>query len=273
MAPDAAGDGPQLPPGYRLRRFDDLDSTNDEAKRQAAQGAPNGTVIVARRQTAGRGRRGRGWESPEGNLYATLLLRPDYGPQQAAQLSFVTALALADTVRGILPAKKRVELKWPNDVLVKGRKISGILLEAAPGGGGLDWVVIGCGINIVSHPKLARGKATSLMAEGASPPTLDSVLEIFLQALHGGIARWQAKGFAPVREDWLTSAHGVGQSIVVRLPGETLRGTFAALDENGALELELAAGGQRLVTGGEVYFGRDAEAGSANHSAPNSAQG
>ena len=262
MAPGAAGDGPQIPlapPGYRLRRFDDLDSTNDEAKRQAAQGAPDGTVFVARRQTAGRGRRGRSWESPEGNLYASLLLRPEYGPQQAAQLSFVTALALADTVRAILPPKKCVELKWPNDVLVKGRKISGILLEAAPGGGGLDWLVIGCGINIVSHPKLQEGKATSLAAEGASAPALDSVLDIFLQALHGGIARWEANGFAPVREAWLTSAHGVGRPIVVRLPGETLRGTFSALDENGALKLELAGGGERLVTGGEVYFGRGGE--------------
>ncbi len=273
MAPDAARDGPQspqVPPGYRLRRFDDLDSTNDEAKRQAAQGAPDGTVIVTRRQTEGRGRRGRGWESPEGNLYATLLLRLDYGPQQASQLSFVSALAVAETVRGILPAKKRVELKWPNDVLVKGRKISGILLEAAPGGGHLDWVVIGCGINVVSHPKLAAGKATSLMAEGAPPVTPDSVLASLLQALHGGIARWQAQGFAPVREAWLASALGLGRPIEVRLPGETLRGTFAALDENGALWLELADGDQRLVTGGEVYFGRDAEAGLANHSAPNS---
>lgn len=273
MAPGAAGDGPQLPPGFRLRRFEDLDSTNDESKRQAAQGAPDGTIIVARRQTAGRGRRGRGWESPEGNLYASLLLRPDYGPQQAAQLSFVTALAVADTVRGILAAKTPVELKWPNDVLVKGRKISGILLESAPGGGRLDWVVIGCGINIVSHPELERGKATSLMAEGAPPLTLDSVLESFLQALHGGIARWQAKGFAPVREAWLASALGLGRSIEVRLPGETLRGTFAALDENGALRLDLAGGGQRLVTGGEVYFGRSGEAQPAHEPAHDPARG
>ena len=271
-----AADGPQnprVPPGYRLRQYDDLDSTNDEAKRQAARGAPDGTIIVARHQTGGRGRRGREWVSPEGNLFVTLLLRPDCGPQQASQLSFVAALAVAETIRGILPAGKRVELKWPNDVLVKGRKISGILLEAAPGGGGLDWVVIGCGINVASHPELREGMATSLLAEGAPPLTLDSVLADLLQTLHDGIARWQAKGFAPVRADWLASAHGVGQPIVVRLAGETLRGTFAALDENGALLLELAGGGRRLVTGGEVYFGPDAEAVSAHQSAPNSAQG
>lgn len=267
MTAGAAGDGPQLPPGYRLRRFDEVDNTSDEAKRQAAQGAPHGTIIVAGRQTAGRGRRGRAWESPEGNLYASLLLRPDYEPQQAAQLSFVTALAVAETVRGILPAKKRVELKWPNDVLVKGRKISGILLESSPRGGGLDWLVIGCGINIASQPKLASGKATSLMAEGAPELTPDAVLEPFVQALHSGIERWKLNGFAPVREAWLASARGVGRSVEVRLPGETLRGTFAALDENGALRLELAGGGERLVTGGEVYFGRTSGVQSAGEAA------
>ncbi len=255
MTPGPAGDGQLLPPGYRLRRFDQLDSTNDEAKRQAAEGAPNGTIILARRQTAGRGRRGRSWESPEGNLYASLLLRPDCEAQQAAQLSFVAALAVADTLGGILPSEKRVELKWPNDVLVGGRKISGILLESAPGGGRLDWVIIGCGINIMTHPELARGRATSLMAEGASPLTPESLLANLVLALHGGIGRWQANGFAPVREAWLASAHGIGRPIEVRLPDETLHGTFAALDENGALMLELACGGQRLVTGGEVYFG------------------
>jgi BirA family biotin operon repressor/biotin-[acetyl-CoA-carboxylase] ligase len=123
----------------------------------------------------------------------------------------------------------------------------------------------------VSHPELREGKATSLVAEGAPPPALDAVLADLLQALHDGIARWQAKGFAPVRADWLASAHGVGQPIVVRLAGENLHGTFAALDENGALLLELAGGGQRLVTGGEVYFGPDVEAVSAPQSAPNSA--
>lgn len=249
-----------MPPGYRLRRFDQLDNTNDEAKRRAARGAPDGTIILARRQTAGRGRRGRSWESPEGNLYASLLLRPDYDAQEAAQLSFVTALAVATTVRAILPAEKRVALKWPNDVLVEGRKISGILLESAPGGGHLDWVIIGCGINITTHPELARGRATSLMAEGASPLTPETLLANLVLALHGGIARWQTNGFAPVREAWLASAHGIGRPIEVRLPGETLRGTFAALDESGALKLELAGGGQRLVTGGEVYFGHSDEA-------------
>jgi BirA family biotin operon repressor/biotin-[acetyl-CoA-carboxylase] ligase len=267
MAAGTVGDGPNLPPGYRLRRFEDLDNTSDEAKRQAAQGAPHGTVIVADRQTAGRGRRGRAWESPEGNLYASLLLRPDYEPQRAAQLSFVTALAVAETVRGILPAKKRVELKWPNDVLVKGRKISGVLLESSPRGGGLDWLVIGCGINITSHPELASGKATSLVAEGASALTPVSVLETFVQALHTGIEGWEAAGFAPVREAWLASARGVGRPVEVRLPGETLHGTFAALDETGALKLELAGGGERLVTGGEVHFGRTGDGQSVGESA------
>ena len=242
--------------GRRIVWHETTASTNDDARRAAEAGEPEGLVVIADVQTAGRGRMSRSWVSPPGrDLLFSVLLRPE--PVDLPKMPLLAGLAVARTLDAF--TSTRVTLKWPNDVLVEGRKISGILLEAAPGGGGLDWLVIGCGINIVSHPKLQEGKATSLAAEGASAPALDSVLDIFLQALHGGIARWEANGFAPVREDWLTSAHGVGRPIVVRLPGETLRGTFSALDENGALKLELAGGGERLVTGGEVYFGGGGE--------------
>lgn len=268
MPGGAATDGLKLPTGYRLRQHETLDSTNDEARRQAVQGAPDGTVVIAKRQTSGRGRRGRDWASPMGNLYASLLLRPDYEPQEAAQLSFVTALAVAKTVGEVLPAHKRIELKWPNDVLVEGRKISGILLESALAGNGqLDWIIIGCGINIASHPKLALGEATSLAAEGARPVTPDDVLESLVGAIHEGIAGWETNGFAPVREAWLSLARGVGGSIEVRLPGETLQGTFKNLDASGALELQQQDGTCRTVTGGEVYFGEPGQAGLTAESA------
>ncbi len=256
MAPGLAPAQPSLPAGFTLRALDEIDSTNAEAKRQAATGAPSGTLIVAREQSGGRGRHGRPWQSPPGNVYASLLLRPDCRAQEAAQLSFVAALAVADTVAALLPARRHIQLKWPNDVLVGGRKISGVLLECAPGAGTrLDWVVVGCGINVASHPELDDGAATSLRAEGARDATVTAVLQTFAHGFVAWMARWEGEGFGPVRSAWLASALGLGRPIEVRLPNETLRGVFRALDAGGALELALEGGGQRLVTGGEVYFG------------------
>ena len=247
---------PSLPAGFTLQAHDELDSTNEEAKRQAAEGAPSGTLIVAREQSGGRGRQNKTWQSPPGNVYASLLLRPDCRAQEAAQLSFIAALAVADTVGALLPARRDIKLKWPNDVLVGGRKISGILLESAPGADArLDWLVVGCGINVVSHPELDGGEATSLRAEGAHDATATSVLQTFAHGFVAWMARWEVEGFGPARAAWLASALGLGSPIEVRLPNETLRGVFKALDAGGALELALEGGGERLVTGGEVYFG------------------
>ena len=144
---------PELPAFYRLLAYEQIDSTNEEAKRLAAAGAPAGTLVWAGEQLAGRGRRGRGWASPPGNLYVSLLLRPACPPAQACQLNFVAAVALAEAVSALLPAGAGVALKWPNDVLVGGAKVSGILLEASAAlDRSIDWLVIGAGVNIASHP-------------------------------------------------------------------------------------------------------------------------
>ena len=122
---------PALPPGFRLAALETVDSTNAEALRRAEAGAPDGTFVWARRQEAGRGRQAKPWSSPAGNLYTSLLLRPACAPARAAELSFVAAVAVADTVADLLgPAGPAVSCKWPNDVLVDGAKISGILLES-----------------------------------------------------------------------------------------------------------------------------------------------
>jgi len=165
-----------LPAGWSLIALDSVESTNDEAKRRAERGAADGTVVCARAQTAGRGRRGRRWSSPEGNLYVSIILRTDKPPAEAAQLSLATGLALAEALEGLLPEGVTVRCKWPNDVLVDGCKIAGILLESS-GAARVDWIVVGCGVNVVSHPDLAAYPATDLSAAGCDGVTVERVLE------------------------------------------------------------------------------------------------
>ena len=148
-----SGAPPELPSACRLVSYDRLGSTNDEAKRLARTGAAAWTIVTAREQTAGRGRRGRSWIAIPGNLFMTVILRPDCTPQTAAQLGFVAALAVGEAVRAVVPAEVSVRFKWPNDVLLDGAKVSGILLESeTTEWGALDWLIVGIGVNVVGHP-------------------------------------------------------------------------------------------------------------------------
>jgi BirA family transcriptional regulator, biotin operon repressor / biotin---[acetyl-CoA-carboxylase] ligase len=247
---------PGLPAFYRLLAYEQIDSTNEEAKRLASAGAPAGTLVWAGEQLAGRGRRGRGWASPPGNLYASLLLRPACPPAQACQLNFVAAVALAEAVSALLPAGAEVALKWPNDVLVRGAKVSGILLEASAAlDRSVDWLVIGAGVNIVSYPTDTPYPATSLQREGAATSAAD-VLRTFAESLLAWSETWRAQGFPPVRARWLASARGLGEPIEVRLERETLRGRFSNLDESGALMLDMTDGTRRQITTGDLFFPR-----------------
>ncbi len=243
----------RVPDGYRVTELDDIDSTNLEAARQAGTGAPDGTVIWAKAQSGGRGRRGRAWNSPAGNLYCSILMRPTEPAQTAAQIGFVVSLAGAEAVRGVLPAGRVAALKWPNDILISGRKVAGILLESqssAPGR--LDWLVAGFGLNVVSHPDSVEYPASDLRAEGAST-TARGMLEAYLESFARWRARWRGEGFAPVRAAWTGLAVGLGRDIKVRLTDETLEGRFRALDDDGGLVLELADGSLRVVTSGQVF--------------------
>jgi len=246
---------PGLPAFYRLLAHEQIDSTNEEAKRLAATGAAAGTLVWAGEQLAGRGRRGRGWASPPGNLYASLLLRPACSPARACQLNFVAAVALAEAVSAMLPAGATVTLKWPNDVLIRGAKVSGILLEAsATLDRSIDWLVIGVGVNIASYPDGTPYPATSLKCEGAADVTASGVLEAFAERFQAWYETWRGQGFAPVRTRWLASARGLGEPIEVRLERETLKGRFSHLDESGALMLDMADGVRRQITTGDLFF-------------------
>ena len=245
-----------LPAGYRLATFESLDSTNEQARGLAMDGALDGTVIWAKSQTAGRGRQGREWASPEGNLYCSIVVRPEVPAADAAQLSFVTALALGRAVSGLLPDGVEMRYKWPNDLLLDGRKAAGILLESSGGAAGkLDWLVIGAGLNVEECPDVTDGyPATSLREAGVRPVALDDILARYIGGFAHGRTRWQNEGLAAVREAWLERAARLGEDITVRLPGDQLKGRFTGLDEGGALLLDLPDGSRRTITAGDVFF-------------------
>jgi BirA family biotin operon repressor/biotin-[acetyl-CoA-carboxylase] ligase len=247
---------PDLPPAYRLIARDTVGSTNEEAKALARQGAEDGTIVWAREQTAGRGRDGRQWNSPRGNLYCSLILRPDCAPAQAAQISFVTALGVGGALASVLPPLERVQYKWPNDVLLGDAKVAGILLETESGGADtLAWLVVGVGINLASHPDNTPYPATDLRARTGDTVTPEEMLAAFGRHFLIWANTWMEEGFAPVRAAWGQWAKGKGETVRVRLPNETLTGTFVDLDTDGALLLETAPGTRRRVTAGDVFFG------------------
>jgi len=247
-----------LPPGWDLVEMERVDSTNDEAKRRAEQGAEAGTVIWASEQACGRGRRGREWISLPGNLYCSVLLRPDCLPSLAHQAAFVAALATGEALETFLKEDRDLSFKWPNDILVRDRKIAGILLESATSagsanGGRLDWLVAGIGVNVAHHPEQVIYPATSLGAEGGRDVSLESLLEALLGRLFAWLQRWRESGFEPVREAWLARAARIGQAIHVRIEDKVLSGVFRDLDADGALLIE-ADGALRRVTAGDLFF-------------------
>ncbi len=252
---------PDLPGVYNLITLDETSSTNDEAKRLAAEGeetCPDGTLIWAKAQTAARGRRGRAWESLEGNLFLSLVLRPDVPALEATQLGYVAALAVYDSIGQLCPAGYEAHCKWPNDVLLNGKKVSGILLEASgDGAGNLDWLVLGLGVNVAGHPEDVEFPATSLHAEGAPHITREEFLTAFARNFMLWTRSWMEDGFAKIRENWLWRAKGVNEAIDVRLENEVLSGIFVGIDETGALLLRQdgdSGSEVRAMTVGDVFF-------------------
>ncbi|CAK0755367.1 Biotin--(acetyl-CoA-carboxylase) ligase [uncultured Gammaproteobacteria bacterium] len=240
----------------RRVRFGRCGSTNDEAKRLAQSGAPAGTVVWAESQEGGRGRRGRTWVSPPGNLYCSLIIRPGCAAATVAQLSFVTALAVGDTLCAFIQEPSTVRFKWPNDVLLNERKVCGILLEAdAPARcTALDWVVVGVGINLKHYPAQTEFPATALSVEVGQVPEVEAVLEAFLRHFQVWFDRWQGQGFDPIRATWLAGALGVGERISVRLHTQSLSGRFCSLDHDGTLILDQDGGGRQRIAAGDVFF-------------------
>jgi BirA family biotin operon repressor/biotin-[acetyl-CoA-carboxylase] ligase len=238
-----------------VHAFDEIDSTNAEARRRADAGETGPAWFTALRQNAGRGRRGRNWNTGTGNLAATLLITSDLPPAEAAQISFVAALAAADLARTFV-APEIVKLKWPNDLMLDGRKAAGILVESGRRPDGQLWIATGIGVNLAHAPEDVERPATSFAAhiEDARPPTPLEALERLSQAFAGWLDTWASQGFAAIAEAWTVRAQGLGQACVARLGSETVEGVAEGLDIDGALRLRLADGAIRRITAGDVFF-------------------
>ena len=240
------------PQGYGLRRYAEIDSTNEEARRLIAAGETGPVWLTALRQTAGRGRRGRAWETAGGNLAATLLLRPEKPQAEWAELSFVAAIAVAD-MTAMLAQGSRIALKWPNDVLADGKKLAGILLET--GNGPKPALAIGIGINLAHHPEGMEFPATSLAASGAKVPSQDEALGLLATGFAGWYDVWDGQGFTAIRDAWLARAAGLGTRIRARLATEERLGMFEGIDERGAVLLNEGQGRTSVLPAADIFFG------------------
>ncbi|MCK4861443.1 MAG: biotin--[acetyl-CoA-carboxylase] ligase [Rhodobacteraceae bacterium] len=248
------------PEGVGREVFQTLDSTNAEAIRRASSGERGPMWFLTLEQTQSRARRGRPWDTGEGNFAASLLIRPEGGPEKAALRSFLAALALREALVEVCGREELFSLKWPNDVLLNGRKLAGILLESGTDSSG-SYLCIGIGVNLANEPD------PSFIEEGAfAPISLRSVIgskiapEAFLTPLAAAFARWEIQfqqyGFTPIRNEWLNHATHLGEVITAKLMGRTEVGTFETVDESGAIVLKTPKGLLHLPAA-EIYFGME----------------
>lgn len=238
--------------GVRLVSLDRVGSTNAEALGRAERGECGPLWIVARRQSAGRGRQGRHWVSEPGNLYASLLLDDPAPISNSPQLAFVAGLAVYDAVADAAPAlASRLSLKWPNDLLCDGAKLAGILIEGQ--GRAPQRVVVGIGVNCRHHPTGTSYPATDLAASGAdiAPELLFTSLS---RTMLSRIAEWNGgSGFGAIRHGWLARTKDIGREITVHAGDRQYHGRFEDLDETGRLLLRLPDGGLERVDAGDVF--------------------
>ncbi|HWA18787.1 MAG TPA: biotin--[acetyl-CoA-carboxylase] ligase [Devosia sp.] len=250
--------------GYRLFSFDEIGSTSSEASRAAAAGDVGDVWYASLKQTAGRGRRGRAWATPPGNLAASLLVVPDCDPAVAATLGFVAGVALnwalshlmpGATVRHGVDGAKRIALKWPNDVLADGAKLAGILLEAQKRPDGRHAVVVGFGVNVASAPEGLPYPATSLHALGANTgaePIFAALSDSWVEA----IDLWDSgRGVADVLAQWRAAAAGIGAEVAVTQDGAVVRGVFETIDDAGRLIVRANDNSRVAISAGDVHLG------------------
>lgn len=241
--------------------LDQTDSTNAEARRRAEAGEYGPVWIAARQQSEGRGRRGRRWENPVGNLASTLLVTLNRSPVEAAQLTFVAALAVADLLDRYVPPAL-VTIKWPNDVLLDGRKTSGILIESGKSEMGGLWLAIGIGVNLKTAPGDTERPATCiaehLRHDVVAVPDLDEAAGVLAETFGLWFERWNALGFQPILDAWVARTPGLFGPCTARLTNETYVGVADGVEADGALRLRLADGSLKVISAGDVFFGETA---------------
>lgn len=272
LAPTARSDG------YRLDAHESVGSTNALALDHARTGDPGKLWVASRRQESGRGRRGRVWDTPSGNLAATLLVVDKHDLRLAATLGFVAGLALSDALDAVIPdgrlavgvdggqgagGRERFELKWPNDVLANGAKLAGILLESAMLGDGRFALAVGIGVNVVAYPDGVPYPATSLQALG-SKVDAESLFLALSDAWTENSRRWDGgRGLTEIRRRWLSRAAGLGSEVAVRVDGNVIRGVFETIDDDCRFVIRANGGEIVKITAGDVHFGAVASAGAA----------
>lgn len=243
----------QWPHGVGVLKLDEIDSTNTEARRRFVAGERGPLWIMAARQTGGKGRQGRVWNSETGNLYATLLFQPKTPASTASLFSFVACLAVAELFES---HGAKAQVKWPNDALIDNKKCAGVLLEGSGQGAVLDWLAIGIGVNLAHHPEpdpAAIHPPTSLLNEtGRRVSTDDALTHLAASVAHWGDVL-QRDGFAPLREAWISRAAKLGQRIEARMAKESVTGVFEDVDATGALVLRTPTGARKLHAA-DIYF-------------------
>jgi BirA family biotin operon repressor/biotin-[acetyl-CoA-carboxylase] ligase len=247
--------------GFRVIRLELAGSTNDEALTAARSGDPGRLWILAKAQTRGRGRHGREWVSPPGNLYASLLLIEASPREKAPELGFVIGVALARTLRAILSGDPRLKIKWPNDILYDGAKLAGILLESTVLSDGRFASVAGIGVNCRSHPETVLYPATNLFGVTGSVAAPEAVFAQLAEATAYWLDIWaHGAGFERIRAEWLSLAAGLGDRIQVGRASETLEGIFETIDPTGRLVLATSSG-RTLIEAADVFLAAHREPG------------
>lgn len=242
---------------YNLLIYNEIDSTNSEVHRLIESGVEGQFLVFAHRQKEGYGRSGRNWFSPEGNLYLSIILNPKCSLEKGAELSFVSAIALHKALTGVIPAECKIELKWPNDVLINGKKVAGILLESHSNANVNNTykIIIGLGLNIEKFPKNnIQFPATSLKELKANNLIPEYYLDQFMKNFDYFYNKWKKDGFSVIREQWLKFAYNKNKVVTVVTNKERISGFFEDLDDKGRLVIRLSNGDRHYVSGGNVFF-------------------
>ena len=246
--------GASVPHGVEAHFFPECKSTNEIAADYARENKASPIWIIAGSQSGGKGRKGRTWVSERGNLYASLLFRPAIKPADMNALPFLIALAVRDTLVNLEAPPADVQCKWPNDILLNGQKISGILIESSTrSSDALDYVIVGIGINLRHSPRDALFPATSLEQSLDRHVSVDKALKYLSRNVKDRLDAWDTKNFESIRSEWTGTAWGLGESRKINTANEAFAGKLVGLDAQGALLVQLSDGSSRQILAADIF--------------------